>query len=669
MDKALKNIPFKLNETGKNYRSWAHGAESLIRAQKMLPCYRLKAKEKLLNPIENPAQCREITKFTKEEAKEYFEAVPKGETEAEVEKWTQLHDQAFAMLNSTVHQSHSHLLEKSNRICALAWSIFSEKFNPTDQSSKYDLYNKIAHEISIMDHKGDVDKYSAEIARTANRLRQMGSTIDEDLMIMCLINGLKPPKRFKSVRYSMATQSFPSFQRATESLKDLCRTKDLLRKEDEEQLPKDKLYSNEEINQDDPNDQMFYQMWRPPYRGRGRGRGRRGRRGNGRGGRRGRGRGRRGRRGTRGYGRGRKRPYEQIENESARLTRASTKCFVCGRFGHYARECWYRNEVDDKTYTMIQNKIEQEKKKKFLRQQQEDDEFEKVIRKRYRDEMSDSASDKISVMKSMSAALDDSESKLNKELDPYFCHARFPSEEANEILAVASNCKISKRPILDCGATNNVFCEKKWFAELKILPIPKTILVGNGDKIIAKHAGTAMVKFKTTGETLKFPNSLYAPDSHVNVLSQRKFDLSGFKTIGERGQVKIFQNRKLIAIAKLADGLYKFHCEPHSSAKQNEKTDEVRVMKGIHPYVMLHRRLDHASKNKMKQTLQASLGHKRKIRLTNIPCAACDLTTTKRARRGRHDEASREPERIHADAKKIGFKSVRGYKYLVPSCT
>ena len=78
----------------------------------------------------------------------------------------------------------------------------------------------------------------------------------------------------------------------------------------------------------------------------------------------------------------------------------------------------------------------------------------------------------------------------------------------------------------------------------------------------------------------------------------------------------------------------------------------------------IHGMMGHVSANKMKKTMKAVDGLKETKRFKLSPCAACDLTKTKRAphtkKTGEKSDGSMD-ERLHSDSKSMP-ESTRGHK-------
>ena len=660
----------------------------------MLPCFRMREPDgTLLNPLTHPEHCRKISLMSAAEAKECYEAVGREEKELE------LSAQAFAGMCLSISEKFKYIMETSEEILPYAWARLSEKFRSSDKATKYNKYSKLLSGLSIADYDHDLDRYIAEIKLLSTQLRNMGCSLDEWLLITVATNGLLPVSRYKSVRYSLATEDFRTFKQAADAMSDLFSANKLVRisakkekergettlqmvdqngKDSKSMVIKNPTGSNRTIVIQPPA-HFFYSS---------RGRGRRGGRGYGeRGGRRGRRGGRRGGRFGRGNGK-RKDPPGQQHNG-----RKDVRCFICNRLGHYARECWHRADTNPETLALINEKCasiknankkqKSEGSKQFSlddgNETESDEDSDTRLKRSERNQTksSNKDSDEESMFTMMSTNQVESkvcevnESSKLKVSDVKTCN----TEHVN----LQGNAQMSSSTILDGGATSHVLNDREYFTKLLRLAQPRRITVGSGKYIYASHMGEAKIKSKLDNGSCKMATltkALFCPDSAVSVVSQSRLDRAGYTIITTGGVSTITDKAgKKIGQATLKKGLYYMDVEYlakdlKSPLAQRRGIDENHMF-SLSESEIFHRRLIHVSPEKMKHALEATTGVSstrkttiyKNLKRKDHKCAICDATQTKRAKR-RTGTARRVDARMHADTKTLK-RSVRGFKHFV----
>ncbi|XP_076292289.1 uncharacterized protein LOC143214785 [Lasioglossum baleicum] len=113
--------------------------------------------------------------------------------------------------------------------------------------------------------------------------------------------------------------------------------------------------------------------------------------------------------------------------------------------------------------------------------------------------------------------------------------------------------------LLDSGCTDHIVNEDMYFDECVTLKVPVNVKVGDGRVLQATKSGTITTFFSVYNERVKvvLPDVYFVKNMEANLISYAK--VTDKNTIISKGDfTKIYnQNRKLVAMAKKENGLYK----------------------------------------------------------------------------------------------------------------
>ena len=652
----MKNVKIHLNRPGTNFSSCAFSMRALFRAERMLNCFELRKPSpgggrppKIINVLTEPEHCREVARLADAEAKAWRADLGPDDDDDKA------NDKAFAAICFTVHCAHQHSLDNASELASVAWARLSERFKPTDNASMHEL-NGSLQQASIEDHKHDAESHCSKFVATCGRLASAEQAVSEQMQITCFTNGLKPKRKCRSIVHNLATANHKTLKACMEHLRDLLCAKKMASNQDGQEKmnvntetkktwTKKGPQTNEEEMMNHQQSPHSQEQHYPPHQ--------RGRRGRGRFGSRGR-RGRRGRRGGRRGGRaGRKRNCDgkQRQRDQEKRARKDVVCFSCGKKGHYARECHHLDDLTDKQCNSVLEKCKQAKKskKESMHVNKEDED------RRHTNNASSS-----------------------DEEDDIFdqgCHMQ------------NTNMKTKDMMTLDDGATTHIFNDKNYFSHLHPLTHERKVSVGKkGVTHTATHKGEAPMTFVLPGgEKKKGVSSgvLCSPDSSLSCTSQSKIDGMGCRMETLKGRTLAFKNDKPVMHFTMKNRLHHAVLDENHDMHKNRKSmnmqmhqidasckNEVpectvdQVYGQIDETVELHGKLLHHSRPKLRRTVKCTTGLKSPKQLKRAPCAACDLTSTKRARRGVPGATSAQSERMHADTKSL-MRSMRGCKCFV----
>ena len=667
----LKDTGVKLKASGKNVESWGLRMRTFYNAARLQNAFKIEDPDNEADeadPIDalvQTADLKKIANLNKVDIKKLMDDVY-IEDEEKQEVAT-----AFAATAMTIPLPLDHFIRDAHDSPAVLWAKIHTEFSPDDGRTIIELHSAL-NSISLIDHAGDLAKFISEITRISNKLKTQGETISERRLIACLMDGLQPVRDYRQIKFQLSSQKPTVFADACKELirlskinkNDLAamahdeaekeaemalfhRTKRKIwikKKEKTQDRNNDRSVDNENDDHEGSRDASYasYLKWKRS-RGRGNPRGNQSR-----GGRRG-SRGRRGRRGGRRGGRGRgnrKRERNLEESQMQRRLKRNVECYVCGVKGHYARECWFK---DDQTDHFMQ---EVERKKRASR-----------------------------------------EKKNNQNYDDHAHQEARRSFEDSEDSYMMENVNAKDgRCILDCGATRHIWNQRKDFFKLQRLKTPIKMNVGKqGMHYLCTHKGELRLTFnlpnrKTHVSMLR--GVLFSKHAAVCCISQSKLDQAGCKFVTQNGTTTIHNPKgEIFAQAHLRKGLYEVDCiatrdePPQSSFQQShdalsggdqnkslETSGDAELMEfetAMQKQVNLHRKFVHMSHRKIGKAIDATLGIRKPKRWRACTCTACDLTQTKRPKHTKKRAPDDQLEnRIHSDVKTLP-RSIRGYKGFV----
>eukprot|EP00963_Diacronema_lutheri_P012972 scaffold2152_cov336-Pavlova_lutheri.AAC.3 len=105
--------------------------------------------------------------------------------------------------------------------------------------------------------------------------------------------------------------------------------------------------------------------------------------------------------------------------------------------------------------------------------------------------------------------------------------------------------------IVDSGVTAHVCAQREAFTSVTQEVSPQSILVGNGEVVLAKETGTVAL-----GGNVELRNVLYCPELKVNLISVRKLMERGCNVYFENGECAVWRGKQKILSAVQKSGLY-----------------------------------------------------------------------------------------------------------------
>lgn len=143
------------------------------------------------------------------------------------------------------------------------------------------------------------------------------------------------------------------------------------------------------------------------------------------------------------------------------------------------------------------------------------------------------------------------------------------NEEHVVVVSYGLNCGSSedlrKSWIVDSGATTHVCSDRSLFLSFEDLENSQAIMVGNGEKVLAKRKG----KVQLSGKVI-LQNVLFCPDLHVNLISVPKLIENGCTTYFENDGCAIWKGKQKLIHAQQTNGLYVFPSVLHISCSALE---------------------------------------------------------------------------------------------------
>ena len=202
----LKNVE-KLSADGHNFRAWAIRTQGLIKAKRLKSAFRLRLAPldsgegpgEDVNVIDKPSCWSRVKALKPEEAK-----IAQGPFYQE-EKEKQTVDNAWCALSMSVESGLTNMLESSHSVPGVLWAKLMSKWDPRDGISKFDLHNKL-QTIDLITFGGDLERFCNEVFRIGTTLRESGDPTSDDYLMTCLLNGLRPKKKWKNVKLNLVAQ-------------------------------------------------------------------------------------------------------------------------------------------------------------------------------------------------------------------------------------------------------------------------------------------------------------------------------------------------------------------------------------------------------------------------------------------------------------------------------
>ena len=105
--------------------------------------------------------------------------------------------------------------------------------------------------------------------------------------------------------------------------------------------------------------------------------------------------------------------------------------------------------------------------------------------------------------------------------------------------------------IVDSGATSHVCAQREMFANVTKEGTPQSILVGNGEVVVAKESGTVAL-----AENVELQNVLYCPELKVNLISVPRLMERGCNVYFEDGACAVWKGKQKVLSAVQKNGLY-----------------------------------------------------------------------------------------------------------------
>eukprot|EP00963_Diacronema_lutheri_P013296 scaffold2630_cov350-Pavlova_lutheri.AAC.2 len=105
--------------------------------------------------------------------------------------------------------------------------------------------------------------------------------------------------------------------------------------------------------------------------------------------------------------------------------------------------------------------------------------------------------------------------------------------------------------IVDSGATAHVFAEREAFTSVTQEDTPQSILVRNGQVVLAKETGTVAL-----GGNVELRNVLYCPELMANLISVPKLMERGYNVYFENGECAVWRGKQKLLSAVQKNELY-----------------------------------------------------------------------------------------------------------------
>lgn len=146
---------------------------------------------------------------------------------------------------------------------------------------------------------------------------------------------------------------------------------------------------------------------------------------------------------------------------------------------------------------------------------------------------------------------------------------------ANDVLLICEDDDDGDSFVLDSAATKHMCYKREWFSSYVELQRPKSITIGNGEKIYALGYGNISIQSFNGQQWINatLHGVLYIPKLHRNLFSSLQAVDKGCKVYTDRNKCEVTQNRSIVAVGARNGKLYHMQFK----VKQPEKRKFVLV--------------------------------------------------------------------------------------------
>ncbi|CAI5771537.1 Retrovirus-related Pol polyprotein from transposon TNT 1-94 [Podarcis lilfordi] len=208
------------------------------------------------------------------------------------------------------------------------------------------------------------------------------------------------------------------------------------------------------------------------------------------------------------------------------------------------------------------------------------------------------------------------------------CECTWLLQERN--LAVQNRENKRNKWILDSGASSHFSYKKDYFNEINEINDEEgfEIEIADGNIVKAKGAGSMSLKCNINNECIENTISrvLYVPELSCNLISVSTLDKKGFQITFGNGECKVTKNGKVVAQAKLINGVYELDLSENQSAKVAHSSQKNEA-----DLDLWHRRLGHRDTNVILDLQKRELVRGLQVKQSNKAPAKCVSCITEKA--------------------------------------